>query len=51
MRSSAEPGDDGGVSGDEKVLEVLAWSALWLVFFALLVPVGVAGWAVGHYVS
>jgi cytochrome c551/c552 len=24
---------------------------IWLVFFALLVPAGFAGWAVGHYTS
>lgn len=25
--------------------------AMWLLFFALLVPAGVAGWAIGHYTS
>ena len=37
------------MSTREKITEALAQAAMWLLFVALLVPVGVAGWAVGHY--
>ena len=39
------------MSTREKFIEAFAQVALWLLFVGLLVPVGVAGWAVGHYVS
>jgi hypothetical protein len=36
------------VSRRDRFLDALIWAAIWLVFFALLVPVGFAGWVVGH---
>jgi hypothetical protein len=37
------------MSTHEKLIEALARAAMWLLFVGLLAPVGVAGWAVGHY--